>query len=116
MNNIIITGNLGKNAEKSQYGVKFTVATTRNYTDKNGQKAEKTSWHNVNYLGRNEAVASLKKGQRVCVIGEYETGSYKKQDGTTANFANLNSFEVYVEPRVSKRNETPDEDLPDFMR
>jgi len=116
MNQVVITGNLGKDAEKGQYNVRLVVATTRNYKDKNGQVQEKTSWHNVNYLGKNEAISGLKKGQRVCVIGEYETGSYTKKDGTTANYSNINSFEVYVEPKGHTTNDLPGDNGPDWMR
>lgn len=114
MNQIILTGNLGKDAEKGKYDVRFTIATTRRYKDKGGEYQEKTTWHNVSYIGKNEAVANLRKGQRVCVIGEYDCGTFNRSDGTTANYAQVVSFEVYVEPRALRK--APENDLPDFMK
>ena len=114
MNQIILTGNLGKDAEKGKYDTRFTLATTRKYKDKNGEYQEKTTWHSVSYIGKNEAIANLKKGQRVCVIGEYDVGQFKKSDGTSASYAQVVSFEVYVEPRAPRNSQ--DNDLPDFMR
>lgn len=116
MNQIIITGNLGKDAEKTQYEVRFTVATTRNYKDKNGEWQEKTTWHNVSYKGKEDYVSRLKKGDRVCVIGEQENGSFTKQDGSYGNYNQITSFEVYVQPKAAPADDMPGDDLPAFMR
>ena len=69
MNQIIITGNVGKDAEKGQYDVHFTVATTRTYKDRNGEQKEKTVWHNVSYVGKAQDLIAL----RVCATaGEWQ--------------------------------------------
>lgn len=115
MNQVIITGNLGKDAEKGKYDIRFTVASTRKYKDKNGEFQEKTTWHNVSYIGRNEGIANLRKGQKVCVIGEYDVGTFKKSDGTSAAYAQVVSFEVYVEPRAPK-TDMPSDNGPEWMR
>ena len=119
MNQIIITGNVGKDAEKGQYDVHFTVATTRTYKDRNGEQKEKTVWHNVSYVGKaQDLIATIKKGDRVCVIGEQDNGSFKKSDGSYGNYNNVTTFEVYVQPKACDcRKDFPsNDDLPDFMK
>lgn len=117
MNQIIISGNVGKDAEKSQYDVRFTVATNKKYKDRNGEQKEETTWHNVVYKGKNEAVANLRKGDFVVVIGEQKNGSFKKQDGSYGNFSQIESFNVTVEPKVCKcaAEDMPNDD-PDWLK
>lgn len=118
MNQIIITGNVGKNPEKGQYDVHFTVATTRTWKNRNGEQQEKTVWHNVSYLGKaQDDVMSIKKGDRVCIIGEQDNGSFTKQDGSHGSYTQISTFEIYVQPKACHcQNDLPNNDLPDFMR
>lgn len=117
MNQIVITGSVGKDPQEGKYDVQFTVATNRKWKDRNGEEKEKTVWHNISYLGKaKDAILSLRKGDRVCVIGEQEQGSFTKQDGTYGNYNQINTFEVYVQPSVhrNKVNDMPD-DKPDWL-
>lgn len=47
MNQIIISGNVGKDAEKGQYDIRFTVATNKKYKDRNGEQKEETTGKRV---------------------------------------------------------------------
>ena len=118
MNQIIISGNVGKDAEKSQYDVRFTVATNKKYKDRNGEQKEETTWHNVVYKGKNEAVANLRKGDFVVVVGEQKNGSFQKKDGGYGSFSQVESFTVTVEPKVCKGcgNDLPGNDDPDWLK
>ena len=119
MNQIVITGSVGKDATEGKYDVTFTVATNRKWKDRNGEEQEKTTWHNISYIGRaKDAILTIKKGDRVCVIGEQEQGSFKKQDGSYGNYSQINTFEVYVQPKVQQNmpNDLPSADDPDWLK
>lgn len=116
MNQIIISGNVGKAAEKGQYDIRFTVATNKKYKDRNGEQKEETTWHNVVYKGKNEAVAALQKGDFVVVIGEQKNGSFKKQDGSYGSFSQIETFNVTVEPKIAQASEDMPNDDPEWLR
>ena len=62
---------------------KFSLATTENYKDSNGQNQSTTDWHNI-VLWRGLADLAnnfLKKGSLVYVEGKIKTRSYDDKDG-----------------------------------
>ena len=84
LNKAIIIGNLGREPElASTTGgnkvTSFSVATTERYTDKQGQRQEKTEWHNIVVWGKLAETAAqyLKKGSSVCVEGKIQTRSWE---------------------------------------
>jgi single-strand DNA-binding protein len=62
----------------------FGVATNRYWTDKTGQKQEKTDFHNVVVWGKTAEIANqyLIKGSVVFIEGRIETRSWDAPDGT----------------------------------
>ena len=100
MNKINIIGNLGKDPEmkytpSGTANTKFSVATTRRWTDSDGEKQEKTTWFNVEcWKGLAENCNTyLKKGSKVFVHGAMECDQYEK-DGNTVYYWKLNAREV----------------------
>jgi single-strand DNA-binding protein len=103
---IIIAGNLGKDPEmryapNGDAVTSFSVATSRKYTDKGGQKVEETTWFRVSVWGKQAETCNqyLKKGKSVLVegrlIADKATGGPKvwtRQDGTAGS-----SFEITAE-------------------
>jgi single-strand DNA-binding protein len=88
LNKVMLIGNLGKDPEIRAIpsGVKvanFSIATTERYTDKNGQKVDKTEWHNiVMWRGLAEVAEKyLKKGKQIFVEGRLQTRSWDDQTG-----------------------------------
>ncbi len=88
LNKVMLIGNLGKDPEVRAIpsGVKvanFSIATTESYTEKHGQKVEKTEWHNiVMWRGLAEiAEKYLKKGKQIFVEGRLQTRSWDDQTG-----------------------------------
>jgi single-strand DNA-binding protein len=87
VNQVILIGHLGRDAETaftaSQVSVtKFSVATNRRWKDQQtGEWKEETNWSNV-VLWRNENVAPyLTKGKQVYVQGRLQTRSYDDKEG-----------------------------------
>ena len=88
LNKVQLIGNLGKDPELSytQDGLgilKFTIATSETYNDKNGEKVDNTTWHNVVLFGKlAETLANyLTKGKQVYVEGKIRNSSYDDKEG-----------------------------------
>lgn len=89
INKVILVGKLGKDPEAKSLdsGVKmtnFSVATNKNWKDKDGTKKEETTWHRITVFGTKAELAAkyLKKGSSVFIEGELKNRSYDK-DGVT---------------------------------
>jgi single-strand DNA-binding protein len=90
VNKVILIGNLGKDPEVRHLEngtavANFPLATSENYTDKNGERVSTTDWHNV-VLWRKLAEVSekfLKKGDKIYVEGRLKTRSWQDQEGNT---------------------------------
>lgn len=88
LNKVMLIGNLGRDPEvrSTASGVKvsnFSIATTESFTDRNGQRQDKTEWHNiVMWRGLAElAEKYLKKGMQIYVEGKLQTRSWDDQSG-----------------------------------
>jgi single-strand DNA-binding protein len=76
VNRVILIGNLGKDPEMryTQGGepiANFSLATNESWTDRGGQKQERTEWHQVEVFGKAAQVARdyLTKGRQVYLEG-----------------------------------------------
>jgi single-strand DNA-binding protein len=88
LNKATLIGNLGKDPEVRAIpsGAKvanFSIATTESYTGKDGQKVDKTEWHNiVMWRGLAEVAEKyLRKGSQVYIEGRLQTRSWDDQNG-----------------------------------
>jgi single-strand DNA-binding protein len=83
VNKVILIGNLGRDPEvrSTQSGqpvASFTLATSRRWRDKAGQKQEQTEWHNIVVWGKQAEIAGqyLTKGKQVYIEGRLQTRSW----------------------------------------
>jgi single-strand DNA-binding protein len=88
VNKVILIGNLGKDPDlrRTPSGsavVSFPLATTERYADRNGEKQERTEWHNVVAWGKLAELANqyLKKGRSAYIEGRITTRSWDDRDG-----------------------------------
>lgn len=88
VNKVILVGNLGADPEvryaSSGTAVcNFTMATTRTYKDKQGERRDETEWHRVVAFGRTAEVCGeyLKKGRQVYIEGRLQTRKWQDKDG-----------------------------------
>lgn len=95
VNKAIIVGRLGQNPEYKEFDngggmTTFSVATSENWTDKSGEKQERTAWHNIKVFGNLAGVCHkyLTKGKQVYIEGRIQYDSYEK-DGETKYFTNI---------------------------
>ena len=90
VNKVILVGNLGKDPEVRYLdsGVavaNFSLATTENYKNKEGERVSQTEWHNI-VLWRGLAEVAekwLKKGSSVYVEGKIRTRKWEDKEGNT---------------------------------
>ena len=88
VNKVILIGHLGKDPEvrympSGEAVANVTLATSENWKDKNGEKQEKTEWHNVVFYKRLAEIAGeyLKKGSQIYVEGRITTEKWQDKEG-----------------------------------
>ena len=89
VNKVILVGNLGKDPEARSMNnggevVSFTLATSETWNDRDGNRQEKTEWHNVVIFNENlgrVAKNYLRKGQKAYLEGMLQTRKWTDQNG-----------------------------------
>lgn len=89
LNKVMLIGNLGKDPEILHFEnggslVKFPLATSETYTNREGQRVTNTEWHNVviNAKGLVEVAHKyLKRGHKVYLEGRIKTRKWQDQTG-----------------------------------
>jgi single-strand DNA-binding protein len=88
VNKVILVGNLGKDPEVrytpgGQAVANFTIATNENWTDKQGQKQERTEWHRIVVWGKAAELCGeyLSKGRQVYIEGRLQTREWNNKEG-----------------------------------
>ncbi|MBI5625782.1 MAG: single-stranded DNA-binding protein [Nitrosomonadales bacterium] len=88
VNKVILIGHLGKDPEvrympSGEAVANVTLATSETWKDKNGEKQEKTEWHNIVFFKRLAEIAGeyLKKGSQVYVEGRITTEKWQDKEG-----------------------------------
>ncbi len=89
LNKVFLIGNLGRDPEvrttaSGQAVASFSVATSRRWKDRDGNRQEHTEWHNVVCWGKQAEIAGqyLSKGKQVFIEGRLQTRSWDdKQSG-----------------------------------
>ncbi len=87
-NKAIIAGNLTRDPEvrsmpNGQQVVNFGIASNRYYNDQQGNKQEKTEFHNIVAFGKLADISSkyLKKGSLILIEGRLQTSNWEGKDG-----------------------------------
>lgn len=87
INQVTIVGRLTRDPEKKALPngtsvVNASVATSRTWKDKNGQKQEDAEFHNVVAFGKTADIMAqyLQKGQLVGIMGRLQTRSWEDKD------------------------------------
>lgn len=89
INEVTLLGNLGsdptlRHTSNGTPVANFRMATNDSWVS-NGQRQERTEWHNVTVWGKmGEAAAKhLSKGRQVFIKGRIQTSTFKDRDGVT---------------------------------
>ena len=88
VNKVILIGNLGADPElrytpNGQAVCDVRLATNESWTDKNGQKQERTEWHRIVFWGKPAEIVKqyMSKGQRMYIEGRLQTRSWDDKEG-----------------------------------
>ena len=89
VNKVILVGNLGADPEARSLNnggevVNMRVATSESWKDRDGNRQERTEWHNVVIFNENlgrVAKNYLKKGSKVYLEGQIQTRKWTDQSG-----------------------------------
>ena len=89
VNKVILVGNLGADPESRSLNnggevVNMRVATSENWKDRDGNRQERTEWHNVVIFNENlgrVAKSYLKKGSKVYLEGQIQTRKWTDNTG-----------------------------------
>jgi len=115
MNRVTLIGRLGKDPELRYTPsgtplAKFTLATSRKFVDRDGQKQEKTEWHRIVVWRKLAEICGqyLFKGKQVMIEGRIEYGAYEK-DGVKRYTADIiaENLEMMGSPGDSQFREPP---------
>lgn len=89
VNKVILVGHLGADPEKRSmsnggFVVNFRLATSEQWKDRDGNRQERTEWHNVVIFNENlgsVAERYLRKGSKCYVEGQLQTRKWQDRDG-----------------------------------
>ena len=89
VNKVILVGNLGADPEARSLNnggevVNLRVATSESWKNKDGERQERTEWHNVVIFNENlgrVAKNYLRKGSKVYLEGQIQTRKWQDQSG-----------------------------------
>ncbi len=88
VNKVILLGRLGADPEVRYTNTgtpvaNFNIATSTNFTDKNGERTERTEWHRIVAFGKLGEICGeyLAKGKQVYIEGRLQTRDWEDRDG-----------------------------------
>jgi len=88
LNKVMVIGDVGRDPEMRYMPsgcpvTSFSVATTRNWTNSEGERREETEWFNVVAWGNLAEICKqyLRKGQQVYIEGRLQTRSWEDREG-----------------------------------
>ena len=134
INKALIAGRLTKDptvrtTQSGQTVAQISMATSRSWKDKAGQKQEKATFHNIVLWGRLGEITGqyLTKGQEVFIEGRIETRSYQAKDGSTRYVTEIvaESMQMGAKPKGYTQSSPtapnngearPDEEIPTIQQ
>lgn len=103
VNKVILIGNLGRDPElrytpSGTAVATFSVATTENWSNKEGEKQSRTEWHRVEAWGRLAEICGeyLSKGRQVYIEGSLQTDEWKDQEGNKRQTTKVKALKMQM--------------------
>lgn len=116
INKVNLCGYVGQDPTIREVGetkvAQVTLATSRTWKDKKGEKQTETQWHNLVIWGKPAEVVEkyVTKGKLVQVFGELTYRSYDDKDGVKHYVTEIRVNELVLMPqRRGNENENTDE-------
>ena len=109
LNKVILIGRLGRDPEvrympNGEAVCNFSVATSETWNDRNGQRVERTEWHNITMYRKLAEIAGqyLIKGGLVYLEGRIQSRKYQGKDGIERTAYDIIASEMKM---LGSRNE-----------
>ena len=98
-----------RNTPSGQSVATMSLATNRFWKDKNGQRQDKTEFHNIVLWGRLAEIAGqyLTKGQEAFIEGRLETRKYTGKDGVERRTTEIIAENMQLGSRAQGTSGTP---------
>jgi single-strand DNA-binding protein len=116
LNKVMLIGRLGRDPEvrytkDGKAVANLRLATSEQWTDKAGERQERTEWHTVVLWARQAEIAAefLKKGRLVYVEGRLETRKWQDQSGADRYSTEVRAMGFQMLDRGDDRGTTPGE-------
>ena len=105
-NNAVIVGRLTRDPETRNLPsgasvTSFSIATNRVWNDQQGNKQEKTEFHNIVAFGKLSEICSnyLNKGRLILISGRLQTSSWEDQNGVKKYKTEIVAENMQMGPR-----------------
>jgi single-strand DNA-binding protein len=96
LNKVLLIGNVGSDPEirataSGSRVAKVSLATNRQFQDRNGQNQERTEWHRLTFFGRLADIVEqyVKKGDRLYAEGRLEYSQTQDEKGGTRYWTDI---------------------------
>ena len=103
VNKVILIGNLGRDPEirytaNGTAVANFTLATTENWTNKDGEKEARTEWHRIIAWGRLGEICGeyLAKGRSVYIEGRIQTRDWEDAEGNKRQVKEIVAYQMQM--------------------
>lgn len=101
INKVILVGHLGRDPEvrytpNGKAVASFSVATSKNWTDKQGQRQDRTEWHRIVVWDKLAELCGeyLAKGRQVYIEGELQTRDWTDRENNKRQTTEIRALEV----------------------
>jgi single-strand DNA-binding protein len=117
LNKVILIGNLGRDPElrytqSGQAVANFTLATNESWTNRNGEREERTEWHRIVAWAKLAEICGeyLSKGKQVYVEGRLQTREWEDKEGNKRHTTEIKADKLLMlGSRGDPVNQGPDD-------
>lgn len=119
LNKVMLIGNVGRDPEvrSTQSGqpvASFSMATSRKWKDKGGERQEQTEWHNIVVWGRTAELVGqyVTKGRQIYVEGRLQTNSWEDRNTGEKKYRTeiiCDTFQLLGKSSQGGGDDSPDE-------
>ena len=120
VNKAILVGRLGKDPEvrylpDGTMVTNFRLATDESYKDKNGEKVQKTEWHQIVAYRKLAEICGnyLVKGKLVYIEGKIQNRSWDDKDGVKHYMTEIIANDMKMLDSKGQGQGRPDDTIPD---
>ncbi len=98
LNKVFLAGHVGQDPELKTFEsgnrkLRFSLATSESFNNKEGERVTKTEWHNIVCWNNSADFGAkwIKKGKPLLIEGKLRTNSYKDKEGNSKFFTEIDA-------------------------